>query len=141
MRLTNSQFTHLVGTASHLRARFPDAREKFASILRRSDPMIPPRLVETVWLMTGCVGPDGPIPRQPLHPLRKVRVIHRGRAVCPVCRRPFSVSRPPEVGHLIPVRLGGSNAPRNLAALCLPCNRTQGGGLLALEAYARIWKL
>lgn len=45
----------------------------------------------------------------------------RGKCAHSWCRKPLSTGY--HVDHIVPLALGGSNYPRNLQALCPPCNR------------------
>lgn len=48
---------------------------------------------------------------------KHVRATH-----CVYCKRIFSDVRPKELDHIIPVVLGGSSAPENIAIACETCN-------------------
>jgi 5-methylcytosine-specific restriction endonuclease McrA len=47
----------------------------------------------------------------------------RWRCASPACRR--SIRKGYHVDHVMPLALGGSNQPRNLALMCAPCNQAK----------------
>jgi 5-methylcytosine-specific restriction endonuclease McrA len=57
-----------------------------------------------------------------------------GQITCPICARAFdwtraNVPRSPEVDHIKPHALGGSDATENLRVICRKCNGRLGGQL------------
>ena len=52
------------------------------------------------------------------------RLLTRQAWKCAYCRA--SLRRGYEVDHVVPLVLGGSNGPENLALACAPCNRRKG---------------
>jgi len=59
--------------------------------------------------------------RDGLSPTRRGQILERDDYTCQVC----GSERWIQVDHIIPVSKGGSNAARNLQALCRPCNRAK----------------
>jgi 5-methylcytosine-specific restriction endonuclease McrA len=51
------------------------------------------------------------------------RLMRLQRGKCVYCL--VSIRRTFHVDHIIPIKLGGSNAPENLQLLCAPCNQTK----------------
>jgi 5-methylcytosine-specific restriction endonuclease McrA len=141
VRLKEAEFEAVVATAAHMRQVSHRTPELTRMLSRAYGFRIKLRHVETICRMASCstVGPYRG-ERPPLPGWLKTRVL-RGQSHCALCRKGFSGRVRPEIAHLIPVRLGGVTASRNLAALCFDCNRHQGGGLLAVEEYARIWRI
>lgn len=60
--------------------------------------------------------------RDGLTPARRVKILDRDDYTCQAC----GSERWLQVDHIIPVSKGGSNAERNLQALCRDCNRAKG---------------
>lgn len=59
--------------------------------------------------------------REPLLPVIRSGVLRRYGGLCFAC----GSDETPEVDHIIPRAVGGSNAVENLHVLCGPCNRTK----------------
>ena len=53
----------------------------------------------------------------------KHRLFQLQGGVCFLCERPFSLSRPATIEHLVPRSRGGSNHPDNLALTHAKCNQ------------------
>lgn len=142
MRLRESEFQAVVSAAAHLRGHPLPNDANLARLLSRAyDYRVPLRHVVTICRMARCaVARSECSTRPPIPSWLRSRVL-RGQARCALCSKPFSAKSRAEIAHLIPVRLGGVTEPQNLAALCFDCNRHQGGGLLAVEAYAKIWRI
>lgn len=94
--------------------------------------------IRTMWEMVSRVAPYS-YPREPIPAGLRRRVLTSPN--CVICHRPFSREVTPVVDHLIPVKAGGVNTRRNLAAVCRRCNQEKGGDLLDIEKYARIWHI
>jgi 5-methylcytosine-specific restriction endonuclease McrA len=140
VKLREAEFGSIVAAAAHLRRGRGSSQLDLARILLRAyEYRVNARRVETICRMANCAAADvDQQERPPIPPWLRARVL-RGASRCALCRKAFSGRSRPEIAHLIPVRLGGLTEPRNLAALCFDCNRHQGGGLLAVEEYERIW--
>ena len=140
MYLRENEFQALVGAATRLRRVSPGTSATLRSIVESAYGMqVPIRSVETICKMAACAIPVAGEPVRPAVPTWLKERVFRNAVRCARCRKPFSAKERPELAHLIPVRLGGVTEPRNLAAFCFGCNRHQGGGLLAVEDYGRIW--
>ena len=140
MHLKESEFRALVSAAAHL-SKVTGRRDTALRQIVRSAYGNSVRLeyVEVICRMATCASPAlQQAARPPVPNWLKDRVIRRSTK-CARCRRPFGEGSRRELAHLIPVRLGGVTEQRNLAAFCFDCNRHQGGGLLAVEEYGRIW--
>jgi 5-methylcytosine-specific restriction endonuclease McrA len=59
----------------------------------------------------------------------------RQKAKCACCR--ISIKAGYDVDHIMPIALGGSNAPSNLQLLCAPCNRSKNAKDPIVWANAR----
>lgn len=53
---------------------------------------------------------------------RRREVFERSGGCCHYCRRPLELAGEWHVEHQMPLALGGSEAPGNLVAACVPCN-------------------
>jgi 5-methylcytosine-specific restriction endonuclease McrA len=67
--------------------------------------------------------------RRKAHPIpAAVRrsVLERAGGRCQGCGKRFTLTRRPEIDHIVPLAKGGTSEERNLQALCRRCNRSKG---------------
>lgn len=53
--------------------------------------------------------------------------------ICPGCKEPYTLAKPPSLDHRTPVSRGGDLVAENIWLLCKPCNANKGA--LSLEAW------
>jgi 5-methylcytosine-specific restriction endonuclease McrA len=70
-------------------------------------------------------GESAPRRREPIPREVRLGVWERDGGRCVACGSAFDV----QYDHVIPLALGGSNAPENLQILCAPCNQRKGAAL------------
>lgn len=70
--------------------------------------------------------------RRTVMPKVRAKVLDAGDMVCFYCGAVATV-----VDHIVPVALGGSDAPENLIAACRLCNQCKAAGALGSEVVAR----
>src|SRR5690242_19107433 len=121
MHLSNDELRSMADIALRLNRISPEPRREFGRILQNGygDEMTPLR-IRTVWEMVSRVAPHS-YPREPIPADLRRRI--RASPSCAICHRPFSSEVRPVVDHLIPVKAGGVNTRRNLAAVCRRCNQ------------------
>ncbi len=139
MHLSNTELRSLADIAFHLNRTSIAPRRAFGRILRTGyGGTMTPLRIRTVWEMVSRVAPRS-YTREPIPANIRKRVM--ASTNCVICHRPFSKETRPVVDHLIPVKVGGVNTRRNLAAVCRRRNQEKGGELLEIEKYAKIWNI
>jgi 5-methylcytosine-specific restriction endonuclease McrA len=70
---------------------------------------------------------------------RRAEIYQRDQKKCYICDTPLTIKQI-ELDHIIPIVLGGSSDPSNIACSCRPCNRSKGSKV-GLKQIAKLLEL